>query len=88
MAKKYSVTDRLRFHQARVNNPQVSENKRWYSRNWLEGYHDWHAKNNYSAVCSEIEYKKRNKCLKESAPGLFGYKNGLAAQLSEKNKMK
>lgn len=84
MAKKnYAIEQRARYHKERVDNQKVSENKRYYSRNWLDGYTDSRAENNYRAVCSEISAKKGHMS-KEHSIMLNGYKNGLKAKLSKR----
>lgn len=83
MVKKYTVEQRANFHKRRVNNTKVSENKQCYSRNWLDGYTDTHAENNYKAVCAEIKQKKGHVS-KPYSIVLHGYRNGLKAQLDKK----
>lgn len=84
MAKKrYNLNDRLKFHKNRVNNPNISEGKRIYSRHWLDGFTDSHAKNNYSAICCEID-RKKGRCSRTESIVLHGYKNGLKANLDSR----
>ena len=85
--KKFSFCDKVEYHKARLANPNVSENKKCYSRNWLDGCNDRFAKNNYSAVCKEIEYKK-GLVPKDYLISLYGYKNGLKANLDKNNQIK
>lgn len=59
--KKYSVAQRKSFHEKRVLDKTVSENKRVYSKSWFDGYSDTHASNNYPAVLSEISARKRRR---------------------------
>lgn len=84
--KKRSVATRFNFHKARATDRTVTENKRIYSRNWLDGFTDNHARQNYSAVCSEIAAKK-GKISKAYSVMLNGYRNGLKAQI-ERGKRK
>lgn len=81
--KRYTVADRAAYHRARSSNANISENKKLYSRNWLDGFSDPHAKSNYPAVCSEIQ-RKKGQMSKEYSVSLFGYKNGLKAKLAKK----
>lgn len=81
MAKrKYSVSSRVAYHRARANSSKTSVRKKAYSLNWLDGYTDTHARNNYAAVCSEISRKKGHMTRNERVM-LYGYRNGLKAQL-------
>lgn len=81
--KKFSYADKVKYHERRVNNPNVSEGKKAYSRSWLDGVHDTHAKSNYSAICHEIEYKK-GRCSRIESIVLNGFKNGLKAKIDSK----
>lgn len=82
--KKYSVAERVSYHENRAESSAVSDNQRYYSRHWLDGYNDPHAENNYRAINAEI---KRNKPYmnRSDAVVYYGYRNGLKAQL-EKSK--
>lgn len=85
MAKrKYSVSSRVAYHRARANSSKTSVRKKAYSLNWLDGYTDRYARDNYAAVCSEIS-RKKGKLTRNERAMLYGYRNGLKAQL-EKNK--
>ena len=81
--KQYSPAARANYHKRRMNNSAVSEGKRVYSKNWVEGFTDSHAKTNYNAVLTEISAKK-GRMSKDYAAVLYGYKNGLKAQLEKK----
>lgn len=83
--KKYSAASRERYHKSRVNSNNVSKNKKLYSREWLDGFTDPHAAQNYQCVCSEIKSKKGHVS-RDYSIILHGYRNGLKAQLDEKNK--
>lgn len=78
--KKYSVSERVDYHKKRVQDPKVSEGKKIYSREWLGGFNDKHAENNYAAVCSEIQ-KRKGHMPRQAAVVLFGYRNGLKAKI-------
>lgn len=87
MKKKYTVQERAEYHEKRANSYDVSLRKKSYSKNWLEGYNDSYAKQNYVAVCSEITAKKKNGgLLRNEAVALYGYRNGLKAKLSKNNR--
>lgn len=76
--KKYSALEKSVFHESRIKNDSVSENKRIYSRNWIEGFTDQHYRSNLEACTSEI--KKRRKAgvkINSYDIGLYGYRNGL-----------
>ena len=84
MAKRrYSVEARAAYHRARVDSRNISANKKFYSRNWLDGFTDKHPYENYQAVCSEISRKKKNAS-RNVRISLYGYRNGLKAQLDKK----
>lgn len=86
--KKYSVKQRYKYHLNRMFDQNASASARVYSRHWIDGYNDPFPNGNFQAVCTEIDYKRKKgrKIIKEEAPMLFGYKNGLSAQLEEINK--
>lgn len=62
--KKYSAKQKADYHQKRLRS-SVSDNKKAYSRNWLEGFKDSHAVNNLGPTKSELadrlDYIKHNK---------------------------
>lgn len=80
---KYSAAEIAAYHKKRLEDPNVSENQKCYSRNWLDGFNDRFARNNYSAVCTELKYKK-GKVPREYLIPLFGYRNGIKANLNTK----
>lgn len=84
--KKRSAVSRFNYHKARATDRTITENKRIYSRNWIDGFTDKHARQNYSAVCSEISAKK-GRMSKTYSVILNGYRNGLKAQI-ERGKTK
>ena len=87
MAKrKYSVSSRVAYHRARANSSKTSVRKKAYSLNWLDGYTDRYARDNYAAVCSEIS-RKKGKLTRNERAMLYGYRNGLKAQLEKKIKI-
>lgn len=87
MAKKYSAISRAEFHVKRLNNPHASKRQRSYSSNWLEGYNCEFAKNNYSAVSAELDYKRKHKSLsRDEAVMLNGYRNGCKARIDSGQK--
>lgn len=57
--RKFSIEERAEYHSNRLKNPSVSENKKLYSRHWLYGFKDTHAKTNLSSLRSEKEYRKK-----------------------------
>ncbi len=83
--KKYSVNERVEYHKKRINSFDSSIRAKSYSMSWLEGYNDSYAKQNYSAVCSEITARKKNgRLTRNESAVLYGFKNGLKARLSKK----
>lgn len=85
--KKYSYDDRSRYHQSRVGNPNVSDNKQLYSREWIHGYMDEHAEFNYSGVCSELKSRGK-RAPRDDKIMLNAYRNGLKAQLEKAKRVK
>ena len=84
--KNYTTREKEAYHTNRVNNPHVSDEKKLYSQQWLRGFHDIHAKGNYSAVCTAISFRNPNRTQSEKIM-LNAYKNGLKANLdSQKQK--
>lgn len=84
MAKNnYSIKEKVVYHKRRLVDNRVSKNKKCYSKNWLDGYFDEHAKNNYKAVCNEIKARK-GTLTKDYSICLYGYKNGLKTKLKLK----
>ena len=83
--EKFSITQRLDFHKKRAQSSNISVNKKSYSLNWLDGFNDTHAENNYRAVCAEIAAKKqRGGLTRNERIVLNGYKNGLKANLDNR----
>ena len=81
--KKYSVLQKSKYHEKRVHDSTLSENKRIYSRNWLEGLSDYHADSNLKACNSEIKKRREARVKVNSYDiGLYGYRNGLKARLT------
>ena len=78
--RKYSVAERVNYHENRATSSAVSDNQRYYSKHWLDGYNDPWAENNYRAICSEIK-RSRGHMTKTDAVVYYGYKNGLKARL-------
>ena len=76
--RKYSPMEKNIFHEKRLRSDSVSENKRIYSKNWIEGFLDPHYRTNLSACNDEIKERRRNKVKVNSYDiGLYGYRNGL-----------
>lgn len=78
--RKYSVAERVNYHKKRASSSAVSDNQRYYSRHWLDGYNDPHAENNFRAISAEIK-RKRGHMTKSAAVVYYGYRNGLKARL-------
>ena len=78
--RKYSVAERVNYHENRATSSAVSDNQRYYSKHWLDGYNDPWAENNYRAICSEIK-RSRGHMKKSDAVVYNVYKNGLKARL-------
>ena len=78
--RKYSVAERVNYHENRATSSAVSDNQRYYPKHWLDGYNDPWAENNYRAICSEIK-RSRGHMTKSDAVVYYGYKNGLKARL-------
>ncbi|MDE7215817.1 MAG: hypothetical protein K2O08_03320 [Clostridia bacterium] len=81
--KKFAVSRRYAYHNKRLNDRNISENKRIYSKQWIDGYNDPYVKTNYDAVCDEIQ-RSKGKISRNYSIVLNGYKNGLKARLKEK----
>ena len=76
--RKYSALEKSAFHESRIKNDCVSENKRFYSRNWIEGFTDPHYRSNLDACNFEIKKRRKAKIKVNSYDiGLYGYRNGL-----------
>ena len=78
--RKYSVAERVNYHKKRASSSAVSDNQRYYSRHWLDGYNDPHAENNFRAISAEIK-RERGHMTKSDAVVYYGYRNGLNARL-------
>lgn len=77
--KIFTLEQKIDYHTRRQN----------YSKEWLDGVNEEYKnlKPNYSAICREIENRKRDGALKgDIVPLLFGYRNGLKASLDETEK--
>lgn len=95
--KKYSAMEKAAYHKKRLQS-SINENKKAYSRNWLDGFNDKHGANNLVAIKSELadrlEYIKRNKskmskedlaAIKRNNNIVFrGYINGAKSKLQGK----
>ena len=82
--KKYSTKQKLNYHSNRLKRSNVSENKKTYSRHWLEGYNDPHYKFNLSGAKSELKGRRKNKVPFSTYDiMLLGYKNGLVERNKE-----
>ena len=80
--RKYSVAERVNYHKKRASSSAVSDNQRYYSRHWLDGYNDPHAENNFRAISAEIKREReRGHMTKSAAVVYYGYRNGLKARL-------
>ena len=80
--KRYSIKDRAAYHKSRMDDSTISVNKRSYSRQWMDGFTDKHPRENYLAVRDEIRFEKsRGPMSKDKKLLLYGYRNGLKAQL-------
>lgn len=82
---KYGYNERSRYHQSRIGNPNVSDKKQLYSREWIQGYMDEHAEFNYRGVCSELKSRGK-KAPRDYKIMLNAYRNGLKAQLEKSKK--
>ena len=78
--RKYSVAERVNYNKKRASSSAVSDNQRYYSRHWLDGYNDPHAENNFRAISAEIK-RERGHMTKAVAVVYYGYRNGLKARL-------
>ena len=61
--RKYSFSEKLKYHTQRAKGDVMTDNKALYSTQWLEGANDKHAENNFSAVKSEIRSRRAKKVL-------------------------
>ena len=86
--KNYTPREKEAYHTNRVNNPHVSDEKKLYSKQWLDGFHDKNAEFNFPGVCHEINYRKKDKDTPRNYKIMLNaYKNGLKANLdSQKRK--
>ncbi len=57
--KKYSPMERYQFHRKRLIDSKTTDYQKAYSKNWVEGFEDDHAKVNYSALKNSKAYRKR-----------------------------
>lgn len=57
--KYYTPEQRAEYHSKRVNSKDISNEKRMYSRNWLEGYNDSHAEFNLKGSKIELEQNRK-----------------------------
>lgn len=75
---RYSTTQKIEYHANRLKNSRISDDKKVYSRNWLEGYNDPHYKFNLGGAKSELSARRKNKVpFSNYDIGLLGYENGL-----------
>lgn len=74
--RKFSIEERAEYHSNRLNDPNVSENKKVYSRYWIHGFKDTHAKTNLSSYRGEKKYRKEMGQLDRSEACMF---NGVIA---------
>ena len=88
--KQYSVDQKVRYHHRRINGyEKATDNQVVYSGAWLDGYYDERAKNNLSAVKSEISRRRRDKIpFSQYDVNLVGYRNGLSSKLKKEERKK
>ena len=80
--KRYSIKDRAAYHKSRMTAEGIGGYKQYYSLRWIEGFTDKRPRENYQAVCANIRAKKsRGPMSKDEKVILYGYRNGLKAQL-------
>lgn len=80
--KRYSIKDRAAYHKSRMNAEGIGGYKQYYSLRWIEGFTDKRPRENYLAVRDEIRFEKRRGPMsKDKKVVLYGYRNGLKAQL-------
>lgn len=79
--KRYSCAEKVKYHTFRMHS-NVGEKKKSYSKNWLDGYNDDHAKSNLSAIETEIDYRKKQKL--PICSGDYGYRNGLRCRVGKR----
>lgn len=70
--KNYSIAEKVAYHKSRVQFPKVKEAQRIYSKNFLNGVHDEHAKSNLKDL--------KNEFLKRDSANVV---NGIKARLQE-----
>lgn len=79
--KRYSCAEKIKYHTTRASS-NASEKKKLYSKNWLDGVNDDHAKSNLSAIETEIAFRKKRKLPISS--GYYGYRNGLRCRVGKR----
>lgn len=86
--KNYSIAEKVAYHKARVQSPEVKETQRIYSKNFLDGVHDEHAKNNLKEVEREFLKRDRNNVVAMSVDRarFGGYINGMKMRLKNEDK--
>lgn len=83
--KKFTTQEKVNYHKSRINDPSLSENQRFYSRSWLDGFLDDHADMNYHAAKDEYSSRKSRGKLSKSQHIIYqSYIRGTA----ERNKAK
>ena len=82
MAKKFSIESRAAFHKKRSTDSHVSEGKRFYSRQWLDGFNDVHAKHNITATKIEKAHMREMGLLTRDQSIFYdGYIRGCKARI-------
>ena len=63
--------ERYQFHSKRLIDPKATENQKLYSKSWVLGFDDGHAKVNYSSLKTEKSFRKRIGQLSIEASVIF-----------------
>lgn len=83
--KNFSIAEKVAYHKSRLESPKVKETQKLYSKNFLDGVYDEHAKVNLKEA--ERDFRKRVSkdinTLSFDKAGYGGYINGMKARLQE-----
>ena len=80
----HSIKSRVAYHTARSSCANLSEGKRLYSKNWIEGYNDPRPQSSYSWASHMLSGKVRLS--REQVIACRGFRAGIKAQLQKNNR--
>lgn len=86
--KNYSTAEKVAYHKARVQSSNVKKTQKMYSRNFLYGVLNEHAKNDLKEAKSEFLKRDRVNVTSLSVDRAIygGYINGMKARLQNEDK--